>query len=110
MEWISLFTNWVLGSPLERLLLCAETSVIVIGGPLAWWHRWTLKSRVRDLQCDLSDMRRKQDDDMAGMNRKQDDLLSMMRKMVGQPEVKQKQIPGGRYDACSGDGGDSFRE
>ena len=29
---------------------------------------------------------------MAGMNRKQDDLLSMMRKMVGQPEEKQKQI------------------
>ena len=37
-------------------------------------------------------MLRKQDADMAVMNRKQDDLLSMMRKMVGQPEEKQKQI------------------
>ena len=92
MEWISLFTDWVFACPWERLLLCAETIAIMIGGPLAWWNRWTLKSQVRALRCVQADMLQKQGADMAVMNRKQDDLLSMMRKMVGQPEEIQKQI------------------
>ena len=81
LAWISLFADWVSASLWERLLLCAETIAIMIGGPLAWWNRWTLKSHVRDLRGDLADM-----------HRKQDELLSMMRKMVGQPEEKQRQI------------------
>ena len=92
MEWISLFADWVFASLWERLLLCAETVTIMIGGPLVWWHRWTLKSLVRSLRCDLADMRRKQNDDLADMNRKQDKLLSMMREMVGRPEEEQKRI------------------
>ena len=81
MEWLSLFADWVFASLWERLLLCAETVAIMIGGPLAWWNRLTLKSHIGALRRDLADMRRKQDE-----------ILSMMGKMVGQPEEKQKKI------------------
>ena len=88
MEWISLFTDWVFASPWERLLLCAETIVIMIGGPLAWWNRWTLKSNVQTLKCQM----RKQQGALTDMHRKQDELLNMMREMVGKPEEKQRHI------------------
>ncbi len=48
----------------------------MIGWPLAWRNRWTLKSSLDDMQ------------------RKQDKLLDMMQKMVGQSEGKQKKILG----------------
>ena len=95
MEWISLFTDWVFASPWERLLLCAETIVIMIGGPLAWWNRWTLKSNVQTLKSNVQTLKcqmRKQQGALTDMHRKQDELLNMMREMVGKPEEKQRHI------------------
>ena len=93
---INAVSDWVFASPLERLLLCAETIAIMIGGPLAWWNRLTLKSYMKTLQSNVKTLVEEEKDDradyQADMQRKYDELLGMMRKMVGQSEEKQKKI------------------
>ena len=82
---ISVVSDWVFASPWERILLCTETIAIMIGGPLAWWNRLTLKSYMKTLIEEKKYHR-------ADMQRKHDELLGMMRKMVGQSEEEQKKI------------------
>ena len=89
---INVVLDWVFASPLERLLLCAETLAIMIGGPLAWWNRWTLKSNMKTLKSNVKTLIEEERYDRADMQRKYDELLGMMRKMVGESEEKQKKI------------------
>ena len=86
---LNVVSDWVFASPWERLLLCAETIAIMIGGPLAWWNRWTFISHMKTLVEEVKDDRAAYQTDM---QRKYDELLGMMRKMVGQSEEKQKKI------------------
>ena len=93
---INVVSDWVFASPWERLLLCAETLAIMIGGPLAWWNRWTLISYMKTLKSNVKTLIEEERDDRAAyqadMQRKYDELLGMMRKMVGESEQKQKKI------------------
>lgn len=65
---------WFAESPWEHGLLCAETAVIVVGGPLALWNRLTLKKQIGDL------------------NAKMDRLLGMMESMQGKTAEEQAKI------------------
>ena len=89
---LNIIADWVFASPLERILLCAETIAIVIGGPLTWWNRRTLISHVKTLKSNVETLKNGRAADRADMQLKHDELLGMMRKMVGQSEEKQKKI------------------
>jgi len=65
---------WFAESLWERLLLCAETATIVIGGPWAWFHRHSLKKQIGDLQTQLAE------------------ILTILRKLPDKPEAEQRKI------------------
>lgn len=78
MEW---FVGWILEHPLERVVLCVETVLLVIGGPLAWWHRIGLKKNISSLKADSADLK-------ADMRK----MIAMMQEMIDKPTEEQRQI------------------
>lgn len=96
MDWIiSAIVAWFAASPWERLLLCAETFAIVVGGPLVFWHRLGLKGRVRNLQeltgslrGEIAELREQN----SRLNQKADQLIELMKSMVGKSEEEQGKI------------------
>ena len=90
---------WFGESPWERLLLCAETATIVVGGPWAWLHRHSLKRQTQGLKRQTQGLKRQNQDLMkevrdlrSDFNAKSDKLLELMGEMVGKPVAEQKQI------------------